>query len=117
MPLINVFTSAGPLADDQAGALLKKLSALLARHLHKPEGYVQTCLVPRAAMTFAGTQEPSCYVEVKSIGGLTPQATKTLSREFGATLQQGLGVPQERMYLVFSDVPAQLWGHNGDTFG
>jgi phenylpyruvate tautomerase PptA (4-oxalocrotonate tautomerase family) len=117
MPLINVYTSAEPLSDGQASALLKELSASLARQLHKPESYVLTCLVPGARMTFAGKEGPSCYAEVKSIGGLTPQATKALSRELCATLQKALGVPGERIYLVFSDIPGQLWGHDGETFG
>jgi phenylpyruvate tautomerase PptA (4-oxalocrotonate tautomerase family) len=117
MPLINVYTSANQLSDGQASALLKELSASLARQLHKPESYVLTCLVPRTHMTFAGQEGPSCYVEVKSIGGLTPQVTKALSRELCATLEKALKVPGERIYLVFGDIPAQLWGHDGDTFG
>ncbi len=117
MPLINVYTSADPLSDDRAGALLKELSATLARELRKPEGYVQSCLVPRTRMIFAGTEGPSCYVEVKSIGGLTPPVTKALSRELCTILCQALGVPEDRIYLVFAEVPAHLWGHAGSTFG
>ena len=43
--------------------------------------------------------------------------TKALSRELCATLEKALGVPGERIYLVFGDIPAANWGHDGDTFG
>jgi phenylpyruvate tautomerase len=117
MPLINVFTSADPLPDAKASALVKELSACLARELHKPESYVLACLAPRSHMTFAGKEGPSCYVEVKSIGALTPQSTKATCRELCKILEKALGVPGSRIYVVFTDVPAQLWGHDGDTFG
>lgn len=70
MPFIRILTSVtfprpSGLAED---ALLRDLSALLARELGKPESYVMTCLDAGARMTFAGTDEPTCYVEVKNVG-------------------------------------------------
>ena len=40
----------------------------------KPENYVMTLLQINIPMTFAGTLEPCCYIEVKSIGSLIPKA-------------------------------------------
>jgi phenylpyruvate tautomerase PptA (4-oxalocrotonate tautomerase family) len=28
-----------------------------------------------------------------------------------------LGVPGDRTYIVFEDVKASMWGHDGKTFG
>ena len=68
MPLVNLFCSA-PVPDATTKKqLLVSLSALLARELGKPESYVMTNLVPQCEMTFGGTDEPSCYVEVKNFG-------------------------------------------------
>jgi phenylpyruvate tautomerase len=77
MPLINVYTSA--LAPD-ADALLRRLSSTLARELAKPEAYVMTCIVPQARMTFAGSEAPACYAELKNIGELSQDLTARLSR-------------------------------------
>jgi phenylpyruvate tautomerase len=117
MPLVTVHTSIPSLPDDRASALLKKLSKLLAAELHKPESYVMTLLVPGAKMTFAGTEAPSCYVEVKSIGNITPKVTASVSKALCATLNAELGVAQDRTYIEFTDVPGHLWGFNGGTFG
>jgi phenylpyruvate tautomerase len=117
MPFVTVTTSAPALPDDRASALLHKLSKLLASQLRKPESYVMTSLVPRAQMTFAGTDAPACYVEVKSIGNITPKTTEALSKELCGMLKAELGVPGDRIYIEFTDAPGHLWGFNGGTFG
>ena len=68
MPLITVKTN---IADVQApDILLKGLSAALATATGKPESYVMTLLDSGVPMTFAGSDEPCAYVEIKSIGCL-----------------------------------------------
>jgi hypothetical protein len=71
MPLLTVYTSRLHPAD--AAAMLKSLSALVAQELRKSESYVMTMLVADVAMTFAGTSEPACYAELKSIGEFSSQ--------------------------------------------
>jgi phenylpyruvate tautomerase PptA (4-oxalocrotonate tautomerase family) len=76
MPLIKVQTSALIAASDaQVNDLLKNLSAKLAKHLNKPESYVMTSFEPQAKMTFGGTFEPVCYLEIKNIGTMSPAQT------------------------------------------
>ena len=41
-------------------------------------------------MTFAGSEEPYAYVEVKSIGALTPAA---MSDQFCDMIKSSLGIP------------------------
>ena len=117
MPLIKVQTSAAlndPAAQVQG--LLKTLSAKLAAHLGKPEAYVMTCLEPNHTMTFGGTIEPVCYIEIKNIGTMTPNQTKAMSQDFCTIIEQVLGVPPKRIYLEFTNATGSLWGWNGSTF-
>lgn len=117
MPLVTVYASAEPLADEKATALLRDSSSTTARLLGKPESYVMTCLVPRSRMTFAGSPEASCLVEVKSIGGLGGDRAKRLTEAVCKLVHDALGVPTNRTYVVFADVPASFWGFDGKTFG
>lgn len=117
MPLIKVQTSvSGPTAADTE-TLLKSLSASLAKHLGKPESYVMTALEPGVSMTFGGTTEPVCYVEIKSIGTMAPDKTQAMSQDFCQTLSSALGVPANRIYIEFADARGAMWGWNGSTFG
>jgi phenylpyruvate tautomerase PptA (4-oxalocrotonate tautomerase family) len=117
MPLVKLFTSADPLPPERATALLEALSARLAKSLSKPESYVMTCLMPQTQMTFAGnTDQPSCYLEVKNIGTLSPIQTRALSAELTAEVCAAFGVPPERTYIEFNDAQPHLWGHAGETF-
>ena len=115
MPLISVKTSAPGGAHPQA--LLGELSSSLAALLGKPERYVMTLLETEVPMTFAGDGAPACYVEVKSIGALDGDRTRQVSQAVAALIEQHLGIPAERTYIGFEDVPGRLWGWNGGTFG
>jgi phenylpyruvate tautomerase len=114
MPLVRIVSSAAP--PPAPDALLTDLSALLAHELGKPEAYVMTCLEPRASMTFAGTDAPSCLVEVKNIGVLGPDLTRRLSAAITARLVAAFRVPSDRVYIEFVEVRAHHWGHDGGTF-
>jgi phenylpyruvate tautomerase PptA (4-oxalocrotonate tautomerase family) len=117
MPLVTVHASAEPPTEEKANALLRDLSSTAARLLGKPEAYVMTCLVSRSRMTFAGSPDPACLVEIKSIGGLGGDRAKRLTEAVCKLVHDALGVPTSRIYIVFADVPAPLWGFDGKTFG
>ena len=112
VPLINLRTSLKAVED--ADALLKRLSSLLARQTGKPEAYVMALLDTNVPMTFAGTSDPSAYVEIKSIGALTPPA---MTAACSALISEHTGIPIDRIYIGFEDVRADAWGWNGTTFG
>lgn len=117
MPLIKVQSSVDAQEPAVIEGLLKILSSKLATHVGKPESYVMTAFEPNVAMTFGGTIEPTCYIEVKNIGTLSPAQTKTMSQDFSQVISEKLGVPINRIYIEFTDAKGAMWGWNGSTFG
>ncbi len=117
MPLVTVYTSALLPAEETSQALLRKLSSAVVEILGKPERYVMTSLVPRSQMMFAGTFAPACLVDVQSIGALAGDRPKQLTEAACRFVQEELGVPKDRIFVVFTDVPARLWGFDGSTLG
>lgn len=116
MPLIKIQTSA-PRPDSAAiEGLLKSLSAELAQQLGKPESYVMTCFESDAAMTFAGSFDPACYIEIKSVGTMTANQTKAMSQAFCKAIEKSLGVPASRTYIEFANAQGFMWGWNDRTF-
>src|SRR5215472_12062146 len=100
MPLVTVYTSAEAHTEEKSATLLRDLSSSTARLLGKPESYVMTCLVPRTSMTFAGSPEPSCLVEIKSIGGLGGDRAKRLTEVVCKLVHDAFGVATNRTYVV-----------------
>ena len=94
MPLIKVQTSLPSPDKTQVEAMLKDLSSSLAAHLGKPESYVMTAFEGNIPMTFGGTTEPVCYVEIKSVGTMGTK-TKTMSEDFCSKIESTLGVPKK----------------------
>ncbi|HLP88919.1 MAG TPA: phenylpyruvate tautomerase MIF-related protein [Nostocaceae cyanobacterium] len=117
MPLIKVQTSISAPAKPEIENLLKQLSSKLAQHTGKPESYVMTAFEPEIPMTFAGTTEPVCYIEIKSIGTMKPEQTKAMSQDFCQQINQSLNIPTNRIYIEFNDAKGSMWGWNNTTFG
>jgi len=112
MPYIKVQTSRQVKEPEK---FLQKISSLTAAELGKPESYVMTALEDNVVMTLGGTAEPAAFVELKSIG-LTEEKTGDLSRVLCDTLNQELGLDEDRIYINFRSVPGSMWGWKGSTF-
>ena len=117
MPLVSVYTSAELPTDEKLSALQKALSSTAARLIGKPEAYVMTNVVARSRITLGGSFGPACLVEIKSIGGLGGDVPTRLTEAICKLLHEALGVPTNRIYVVFADIPANMWGFDGATFG
>ena len=114
MPLLKIQTNA--VIDDLKGeALLKDVSPRIAEALNKPEQYMMVSLETGRPMLLAGTSEPTAFVELRGIG-LPTARTGGLSRLLCEWIESELGVARDRIYVNFADVPANLWGWNGETF-
>lgn len=96
-------------------ALLQAISKLAATELSKPERYVMVAMDATAPMLFAGSSEPTCYLELKSIGLSEPQTT-ALASSLCQEIEKQLGVHKDRVYIEFADAPRKKWGWNGGTF-
>ncbi len=59
-------------------------------------------------MSFGGSEEPTAYGELVSIGGLTPDKNKQLSAALAEILSSKLSVPPSRFYLKFYDVKVSV---------
>ncbi len=115
MPLLKLETSVA-LADDKKKALLASLSRMVAATIGKPEQYVMVIISP-AAILMSSKSGDAAFVDVRSIGGLGGDVNRQLSQKIGSLLKESIGVPPDRIYLNFTDIPAGNWGWNGETFG
>lgn len=95
--------------------LMEILSAAVARALDKPEEYVMIALEESRPMLFAGNDEATAYLELKSLG-LPESKTAALSKSLCGLIEQQLEIPQERIYIEFASPARHLWGWNGATF-
>jgi len=112
--MLNIRTNVS-IDTDTARELAQWASARLASALGKPEGYVMVAVEPGVTMSFAGSPDPTAYLELKSIG-LAESQTADLSQMLCAMMQEKLGVPQDRTYIEFADAPRKMFGWNGGTF-
>lgn len=115
MPYLKLTTNIA-IDKKQSPELMSQFSQLLAKETGKPERYVMVELSGGKDMLFGGGNEPLAYVECKSIG-LSAQQAQSLSASISQLLASRLQLSAERVYIEFSNCPANFWGWNGSTFG
>ena len=111
MPFLNISTNK-KIENEQE--LLAKSSQFISSTLNKPENFVMVKLTDSLQMYFAGTNQPCCFIEIKSIGSLNPsKISKSICEFFSNELQ----IPTERIFIFFHDVDSNMWAWNNKTFG
>ena len=110
MPYINISTS---VRVNDKKKLLEEISILVSSLTNKPKRFVMAKLEDNSEMYF-DDESPCCFLEIRSIGSLnTSEMTKPIS-EF---VYEKMGIPLDKIYISFKDVPASMWSWNGRTFG
>ncbi|KAH9298282.1 hypothetical protein KI387_029964, partial [Taxus chinensis] len=103
MPSLSVSTNVS-LDGVNTSDILSQASESVAQIIGKPEAYVMVQLKGSVAMSFGGTEDPSAYGELVSIGGLSADINKKLSAAIANILESKLSVPKSRFYIKFYDV-------------
>ena len=112
MPFIQITTSSK--SDVKNDSLQKEVSKMVAELTRKPESYVMTMIQTNKNMTFAGSDEPCCFIMLKSIGSLNPSL---MSDSLCKLIESKTNIKANRIYIEFIDVKASNWGFNSSTFG
>ena len=110
MPYINVSTSAKVTDKVQ---LLEEISILISSLTNKSKRFVMAKIDDNCQMYFDDAT-PTCFLEIKSIGSLNPSE---MAKQLSDFVYEKMGIPIDRIYISFEDVPASLWAWNGRTFG
>ena len=110
MPFINIYTS---VKVEDKNKLLEEISILIASLTNKSKKFVMAKLNDESYLFFED-QSPCCYIEIMSIGVLK---TSEISKTICSFVHQKMGIRIDKIYIRFQDVPAEMWGWNGRTFG
>ena len=110
MPYINLSTSAKVNDKDK---LLEEISTLISSLTKKSRRFVMAKIDDNCQMYFDDVT-PSCFLEIKSIGSLNPSE---MAKPISNFVYEKVGIPMNKIYISFEDVPASMWAWNGRTFG
>tara|TARA_Y100000589_G_scaffold320398_1_gene350258 strand:- start:303 stop:638 length:336 start_codon:yes stop_codon:yes gene_type:complete len=111
MPLLNISTSQ---IVSEKQKLIEDSSEFLSKLLNKSENYVMVKLNDSVPIYFAKSMEPSCFIEIKSIGSLAPSS---MSEQICNFFSKKLCVKSKRIYIFFDNVDSSMWAWDGRTFG
>jgi phenylpyruvate tautomerase len=67
MPFFKIETNQ-PINPDETQRILKKASEFISEMFVKPEPYVMVSIEPGQQMMYSGNDDPTAFVQLKSIG-------------------------------------------------
>ena len=114
MPMINLKTPLD-VPENKRDSLLNALSKAVSEVTGKPERYIMVIL-EKADFMLGGERELAAFLDIRGIGGISPEINANLSKKICEILEERIAVAQDKVYLNFTDVPASNWGWNGSTF-
>jgi len=112
MPVLHIHTN---ISIDQQSGFLAQASTTIAEALGKPESYVMVLFSECKPMSFGGSDAPTAFVELKSLG-LESSQTKNLSLKLCSFLEKTLKIDSSRIYIEFSSPERAMFGWNKSTF-
>ncbi|XP_077213438.1 uncharacterized protein LOC143848384 isoform X2 [Tasmannia lanceolata] len=115
MPCLNISTNVS-LDGVNTSSVLSEATKSVSKILGKPEAYVMIVLKGSVTMSFGGTEQPTAFGELVSIGGLNPDVNKKLSAAIATILETNLSIPKSRFFIKFYDTKGSDFGWNGSTF-
>ena len=110
MPYIYISTS---IKVEDKKNLLEEISILISSLTNKSKRFVMAKLEDNSMMYF-DDQSPCCFFQIKSIGSLNPSE---MAKPISIFVHEKLGIPIDKIYISFEDVPSSMWAWNGKTFG
>ena len=115
MPTFILHTSSS-INDHQNETIRKDATNILSQELGKSKEFIVTLIHDSVALKFGQIEAPCAYLEVKSVGTLSPEQTTAMSDRICNALQRILSIPPDRIYIEFQESSRHLWGWNGKTF-
>ena len=110
MPLLNISTNKKVKNEKE---LISKSSYFISSILNKSENYVMVKLVDSLNLYFAGNDYPCCFIEIKSIGSISPSK---ISKQICEFFSSEMEIPSDRIYVFFQNVEPNMWAWNNKTF-
>ena len=114
MPLIKMQTT-HPVRPDMQDEIMKKLSDIVSECTGKPTAYIMVA-IEQTPIMLAGKSGDAALFDIRGIGGLTQHVNAALTENLCDFCNATLGIPKDRVYATFTDVPRSNWGWNGSTF-
>ena len=116
MPLAQISTNS-ELSPQQQGELHEGAARILAECLGKSVSSCMILLESGISMSLGGDSSLCALVEVSGREWIVRGASiEDLARQLGGNVAIVLGVPAERVFVKFADVPRGMWGNGAKIF-
>ncbi|KAI0033307.1 Tautomerase/MIF [Vararia minispora EC-137] len=115
MPALSIIANREP-ADLRSFVLEFSKASFAAETLGKPEKYIAVTFEYDENLSFAGSFDPAFFLNITSLGNITPENNIGYSKAFFDFFNRTLGAQDDRGYIRFADPGLENLGYKSTTF-
>jgi len=91
------------------------ISKAIKKHTGKPEAYIAVSITDKVSVIFGGSDAPTALGTLTSIGAISVGSNGGITKDVTELLEP-FGLPADRIYINFFDMPRANVGWNKATF-
>lgn len=114
MPVLTINTNVG--ASLIPNEFKRNATDMIASVLGKPASYIAIHVRPDQDISFGNQSEPTALCDLVSIGSLSVDVNKEVSKQICCLLESQLKITPNRVYITFNDYNKADIGYNKTTF-
>jgi len=114
MPYLCIDTNKA-LSPSEERVFLARATDWVETRQDKPRAVVMVAITSGRPMVFAGSGEPTAFVQLKAIG-LETERYPDLAAELSGFIDTELGIAPDRVFMDFQNLDRALFAWNGKTF-
>ncbi|XP_057753537.1 uncharacterized protein LOC130973140 [Arachis stenosperma] len=104
MPCLYITTNLKLDGIDTKNPIFSECTTAVSTIIGKPKRMVMVLLTSSVLVTLGGSNEPTAYAEIVSMGGINSEVKKKLIEAIGNILETHLSIPTSRFFLKISDI-------------
>ncbi len=113
MPLVKITIS--NLGSIDTAKILKETSRIAGEETGKGESKLMV-LITEGIFMMRGMSAVCAFVDMRGIGKVEKLINEKISKRVSQLLTAEANIPPENIYLNFTDMPRENWGHSEGVF-
>ena len=115
MPYINI-EIAKSIEEEAKKNIVTKSGEILREEADKPEEYLMIKINRESEMCFGSEKKECAYIDLRVLGKLSDIQKNNITEKMSRVIAEEAKIDEENIYITFTEISSENWGHNGKTF-
>ena len=113
MPLVKI--SISNITKINTSEIMNEISRIVGEESGKGESSLMVS-ISESEFIMRGVESQCAFVDIRGIGKIEREINAAISMRISQVLIEKASIPAENIYLNFTDIPRENWGHSKGVY-